>query len=398
MRKNSFYALLLFSFITIIGYRILSNIIVSNIDSRELKLVDEVGDISQLGSVRVEMIANTSTRYALKHIDLNSNNKDKNINSNYDMSRAGALINKADKNFFRGKDIWDINNKGEKNYVENQDFIIILNREFKGSADDYILYLKDKNTSKTYSVKLEALAKTNNSIGINGLKIVNNEAIIVMTNTNHENNTEKSQLIVYEINLVSKEQNHGVVDLSETKNISQQVCSYLLENNKLILAMYPKGIRGYNLSEEEVKKYAKEKLWAYDLKTKEITKRAVDTAVSFEGTKLISNGEYIYLIDGEFGKLSKLNKENLEFIQSIDVKFMDENYIRRNNNAINLQHVAVENNKLYNSYEAYEANGPQKIVSVIDLNNGELLYKGKVGRGDFNNYIFGYVESISFGQ
>lgn len=398
MRKNSFYALLMFSMITIIGYRILSNIIVSNIDSRELKLVDEVGDISQLGSVRVEMIANTSTRYTLKHIDLNSNNKDKNINSNYDMSRAGALINKDDKNFFRGKDIWDINNKGEKNYAENQDFIIILNREFKGSADDYILYLKDKNTSKTYSVKLEALAKTNNSIGINGLKIVNNEAIIVMTNTNHENNTEKSQLIVYEINLVSKEQNHGVVDLSETKNISQQVCSYLLENNKLILAMYPKGIRGYNLSEEEVKKYAKEKLWAYDLKTKEITKRAVDTTVSFEGTKLISNGEYIYLIDGEFGKLSKLNKENLEFIQSIDVKFMDENYIRRNNKAINLQHVAIENNKLYNSYEAYEANGPQKIVSVIDLNNGELLYKAKVGRGDFNNYIFGYVESISFGQ
>lgn len=396
MRKNSFYALLVFSMITIIGYRILSNIIVSNIDSRELKLVDEVGDISQLGSVRVEMIANTSTRYALKHIDLNSNNKDKNINSNYDMSRAGALINKADKNFFRGKDIWDINNKGEKNYVENQDFIIILNREFKGSADDYILYLKDKNTSKTYSIKLEALAKTNNSVGINGLEIVNNEAIIVMTNTNHENNTEKSQLIVYEINLVSKEQNHGVVDLSETKNISQQVCSYLLENNKLILAMYPKGIRGYNLSEEEVKKYAEEKLWAYDLKTKEITKRAVDATVSFEGTKLISNGEYIYLIDGEFGKLSKLNKENLEFIQSIDVKFMDEKYIRRNNNAINLQHVAVENNKLYNSYEAYEVNGPQKIVSVIDLNNGELLYKGKVGRGDFNNYIFGYVESIRF--
>lgn len=396
MRKNSFYALLVFSMITIIGYRILSNIIVSNIDSRELKLVDEVGDISQLGSVRVEMIANTSTRYALKHIDLNSNNKDKNINSNYDMSRAGALINKADKNFFRGKDIWDINNKGEKNYVENQDFIIILNREFKGSADDYILYLKDKNTSKTYSIKLEALAKTNNSVGINGLEIVNNEAIIVMTNTNHENNTEKSQLIVYEINLVSKEQNHGVVDLSETKNISQQVCSYLLENNKLILAMYPKGIRGYNLSEEEVKKYAEEKLWAYDLKTKEITKRAVDATVSFEGTKLISNGEYIYLIDGEFGKLSKLNKENLEFIQSIDVKFMDEKYIRRNNNAINLQHVAVENNKLYNSYEAYEVNGPQKIVSVIDLNNGELLYKGKVGSGDFNNYIFGYVESIRF--
>lgn len=398
MRKNSFYALLIFSLITIIGYRILSNIIVSNIDRRELKLIDEVGDISQLGSVRVEMIANTSTRYALKHIDLNSNNKDKNVNSNYDMSRAGALINKADKNFFRGKDIWDINNKGEKNYAENQDFIIILNREFKGSSDDYILYLKDKNTSKAYNIKLEGLSKTNNSIGVNGLSIVNNEAIIVMTNTNHENNTEKSQLIVYEINLVSKEQNHGVIDLSETKNISQQVCSYLLENNKLILVMYPKGIRGYNLSEEEVKKYAKEKLWVYDLKTKEITKRAVDATVSFEGTKLISNGEYIYLIDGEFGKLSKLNKENLEFIQSIDVKFMDEKYIRRNNNAINLQHVAVENNKLYNSYEAYEANGPQMIVSVIDLNNGELLYKGKVGSGDFNNYIFGYVESISFGQ
>lgn len=398
MRKNSFYALIIFSLITVIGYRTLSNIIISNIDNREFKLVDEVGDISQLGTVRVEMIANTATKYDLKHIDLNSNNKDKTIKNNYDISRSGARINKEDKNFFRGKDIWDINNKGEKNYAESQDFVIILNREFKGRTDEYIVYLKDKNTSKTYNIKLEDLSKTNNSIGVNGLKIVNNEAIIVLTNTNHENNTEKSQLIVYEINLVSKEQNHGVVELSETKNISQQVCSYLLENNKLILAMYPKGIRGYALSEEDVKNYAKEKLWVYDLKTKEITKKVVDTTVSFEGTKLVSSEEYIYLVDGEFGKLSKFNKETLGFIQSIDVKFMDEIDKARSSNSISLQHVAVENNKLYSAYECYKVNGPQKIVSVIDLNNGDILYKGKVGRGDFENYIFSYVQSIRFGQ
>lgn len=396
MKKNPFYALLIFSLLTVAGYRISTNIMTNNIDEKQFKLVDEVGDISQLGTMEVNMEARGATKYDLKHIDLNSNNKDKTFKSNYDISRSGAFINKEDKNFFRGKDIWNVNNRVEKNFAQNEDFITILDREFKRESTEYILYLKNKNANKTESIKLESSEHRKNSLDLISLKIVGNNAMLLMTKTSNDSNGEQNQLLIYEINLLNKQQNQWSVELTETKNISKKICSYLVENDKLILAVYPQGVRGYNLSEEEVKKYAKEKLWVYDLKTKEVTKKAVDTTVSFEGTRLISSGDYIYLVDGEFGKLTKFYKNNLDFVQSTDVKFIDKNDKVRSGNAIRLQHAAIESGKLYSAYQVNDAKGPKMIVSAVDLEKGTVLYKGKVGTGDYNDYIFTNVESIRF--
>ncbi|EQB87014.1 putative transposase YbfD/YdcC [Clostridium punense] len=396
MKKNPFYALLIFSLLTVAGYRISTNIMTNNIDKKEFKLVDEVGDIGQLGTMEVNMEARGATKYDINYINLNPNSEDIKINKNYDISRNRVIINKEHKNFFRGKDVWEINNKGEKNYAENENFVIILSRELKNGTDDYVLHLKDKNTNKTNNIKLETDGQTKNTMGLSSIRLVEGKAVILMTNTTYDNNGEESNLLVYDINLVNKQQSHGLVKLSETRNIRQTICGYLLENDRLIMAMYPQGAKGDNLSEEEVKKYAKEKLWVYDLKTKEVTKKAVDTTVSFEGTRLISSGDYIYLVDGEFGKLTKFYKNNLDFVQSTDVKFIDENDKVRSGNAIRLQHAVIENGKLYSAYEVNDAKGPKMIVSVVDLEKGTVLYKGKVGTGDFNNFIFTNVESIRF--
>lgn len=396
MKKNPLYALLIFSLLTVAGYRISTSIMINNIDKKEFKLVDEVGDISQLGTMKVNMEARGATKYDINYINLNPNSEDIKINKNYDISRNRVIINKEHKNFFRGIDTWALNNKGEKNYAENENFVIILSRELKNGTSDYTLHLKDKNTNKTHSIKLETPAKANNSMEICSLRFEDNKVIILMTNTHYENNGEKSQLIIYEINPVNKQQSHGVVELSENKNISQQICSYLLESDKIIMAVYPQGVRGYNLSEEDIKNYAKEKLWIYDLKTKEITKKAVDTTVSFQGTRLISSGGYIYLVDVEFGKLTKLEKSNLQLVQTKDFKILDIKNELQAENRIRLHHATIKNDRLYISSDANEERQAKTLVSVIDLNNGQLLYKGKVGTGDFNNYIFTNVESIRF--
>lgn len=396
MKKNPFYVLLIFSLLTVTGYRISTNIMTNNIDKKEFKLVDEVGNMGQLGTMKVNMEARGVTKYDINHINLNPNSDNIKMNKNYDITRHGSIISKEHKNFFRGKDIWGINNNGENNYVENENFVIILSRELKNGTGDYTLYLKDKNTNKTHSMKLETPEKANNSIRVSSLRVEDNKVLILMTNTHYENSGEKNQLIIYEINPVNKQQSHGVVELSENKNISQQICSYLLEKDKLIMAIYPQGVNGDKLSEEEIEKYAKEKLWVYDFKTKEITKKAVNATVSFQGTSLISSGDYIYLVDVQFGKLTKLKKNTLEQVQSTDFKIMDSSNDLQVENRIRLQHSFIKNDRLYISCDANEEKEAKTLVSVIDLNNGQLLYKGKVGTGDFNNYIFTNVESIRF--
>jgi len=398
MKKNPFYALLIFSLLTVAGYRISTNIMTNNIDKKELKLVDEVGDISQLGTMEVNMVARGASKYDIRHINLNPNSEDIGSSNSYDLTRNRVIINNEHKNFFRGKDLWNINNKGENNYSENQDFVIILNREFNRGMWDYILYLKDKNTNKTYAIKLETAANIKKSMAIHSVKLVDNKAVILMTNTNYENNGEERQLMVYEVNLSNQQQSHSIVKLSETKNISQEMCSYLLEKDKLIMAMYPQGVKGDKLSEEEIEKYAKEKLWIYDFKTKEITKKAVDTTVSFEGTSLISSGDYIYLVDVQFGKLTKLLKNTFEQVQSTDLKIMDISNGLQAENRIRLNHIVIEDNTLYIAYDNFEGKYPRTLISVIDLNNGQTLYKGKVGTGEFTNYIFANLEYVRFQQ